>query len=65
MNSPTIFALLLASSASLAAQDPLSIVGLDSYANGNTLTWQQDIEDAVAALKYDELPGEHTYSSCM
>jgi hypothetical protein len=60
MNSPTIFALLLASSASLAAQDPLSIVGLDSYANGNTLTWQQDIEDAVAALKYDELPGEHT-----
>lgn len=56
MNSPTLFACLLVTSTAVLAQDPLRIAGFDT----TPIVWVQNIEDADASVRYDELAGEHT-----
>jgi len=57
MNSPTTFAcLLLLGGPVVLAQEPLRITGLDTPA----ISWVQNIEDAQASVRYDELAGEST-----
>jgi hypothetical protein len=58
MHSPTLTALLvLTTTSAVLTQDPLRITGFDT---GYTGVWGQHIEDAEAAVRYDELTGEHT-----
>jgi len=56
MNSPALFSSLLLTTSVVLAQSPLRIAGFDT----TPLAWVQNIEDGDAAVRYDELAGEHT-----
>lgn len=56
MNSSAFFTCLLLAGTTILAQDPLRIAGLDT----TPVVWVQNIEDADASVRYDELAGEHT-----
>lgn len=56
MNSPAPLISLLLTTSVVIAQSPLRIAGFDT----TPIAWVQNIEDANAAVRYDELAGEHT-----
>jgi hypothetical protein len=59
MNSPTILSALLTSAVALVGQQDLRIAGFVAP-NSDPSEWGEKTEAAQAAVRYDELAGEHT-----